>query len=209
MLSFLNNRSIEEMQKFFLTHGTGFSNVRSNDSATEEWMNELKMGASPDDDVEPLDLIVSMTNKSRKDRPTAQQVVNKILSFESELPFYGLCCSRDDDTTRGSDLWPLQSHPEHSICQTPISATTEIESEDSLNCSGDDREEVSGQMTPATNEEATSEPAEPGPTGNSESLEQIHQLQPPIHGPSPYLNPLALSEVARHQRDSFLDLRNR
>jgi hypothetical protein len=77
-----------------------------NEEGTMLWMHELEKSSECTDDLEPLDLILWMTKKPAKERPTAQQVLNTIVSFQTALPFYDNCCCKDDDTTRSSQAFP-------------------------------------------------------------------------------------------------------
>lgn len=122
MTTVLNNRTIEEMMDYYITHGTEGTCVRTNAKATKLWMEELQTKSKSSDDTEPLKLIAWMTERFAKDRPDAQQVVNTILSFESQQPFYGICCSVDDNSTQtfhqGFGRAPADNGDEKSVAET-------------------------------------------------------------------------------------------
>ena len=122
------------------------------------------MSSESSDDVEPLDLILWMTKVPGKDRPTAQQVVNTILSFESQLPFYGHCCCRDDDTTRSSQAWSTVGleTPEKEEMDPILAITQAPLSEDNTPKSGTASEENTISLVSIPEENSTGEvPQEP------------------------------------------------
>ena len=117
MTSVLNNRTLEEMKKFFVTHGTEREYVRSNEEATKLWMEELRRNPESAEDTEPLALIIQMIQRTPKDRYTAIQVVNTIQHFDSHLPFYGICCANDVGTTQKTyqELRPKTFHDDETV----------------------------------------------------------------------------------------------
>jgi hypothetical protein len=97
------------MKAFFSDNGTQSEYFWANQEATSLWIEKLKNESESRDDTEPLkELIPWMLQKLAKDRPTAQQVVNCILNFETRHAFYGMCCGNDDVTVESTydDLPP-------------------------------------------------------------------------------------------------------
>lgn len=99
MTTVLNNRAIQDMKSFYSNRGTESEFFYANQEATKSWIELMKKEAENHDDIEPLDeLIPWMMHGLAKERPTAQQVMNCILNFESQHAFYGICCGNEDIT---------------------------------------------------------------------------------------------------------------
>ena len=99
----LNSRTVREMKTFFGLNGTQSEHFWANQEATSLWIEKLKNESESRDDAEPLkELIPWMMHRLAKERPTAQQVVNCILNFETKHAFYGMCCGNDDVTIQSS-----------------------------------------------------------------------------------------------------------
>lgn len=93
----MNGRKIKEMKSFFASNGTQSEFFHANAEATKSWIKLIKETPEDEDDTEPLNKLIPWTmERLAKERPTAQQLVNCILNFESRHAFYGICCSNDD-----------------------------------------------------------------------------------------------------------------
>jgi serine/threonine protein kinase len=96
----LKGQTLEYQTEFFLTHGSGEKFVRDNRQATQEMIAELRrIGSLPDNQC--FTWVESMLQHDRKQRPTAAEIVNTIISQDSNAPypanpFCGICCKPND-----------------------------------------------------------------------------------------------------------------
>ncbi|OCK80990.1 kinase-like protein, partial [Lepidopterella palustris CBS 459.81] len=91
MATVLNDRSLDEMTKFYLENGSHYQGFWGNEEATKNWINELK-GDIPKSDAIPLEWISWMLKPAPDERPTSPQLLGCILDIESEFPFLCSLC---------------------------------------------------------------------------------------------------------------------
>lgn len=96
----LCNQRMQDLDNYYLNHGTRLPFIRGNDEATKSWIEVLRKKADTLYDTQPLDLVSEMTEIQGINRPTAPQVVNAVSNFEGAQPYHGICCSGDWDDTQ-------------------------------------------------------------------------------------------------------------
>lgn len=106
----IHEKTVRDMTAFFEMNGTGHTQVRSNEEATQQWIEQLSKLYNPSHDMQPLRLAQKMVQMEPRKRLTAPQVMSEILDFR-EMPnvFCGACCDMSNDTTRSAaneELWP-------------------------------------------------------------------------------------------------------
>lgn len=86
MATVLNDHSMEEMDEFYEENGTQLGAISKNEEATEMWIEELKSSARRDDIV-LFEWISWMLEQTPRDRPTADQLLGRILDTKSDHAF--------------------------------------------------------------------------------------------------------------------------
>jgi hypothetical protein len=128
MSTVLCNQSMQDLDKYYTSHGTRMPFIRGNPEATASWIEVLGKKADTVYDLQPVTLVKDMTEIRGVDRLTASQVVTAVLNFEGEQPFHGICCSGDGDDTQSLDeehVYDDATIFEDSLAQSEESATPE------------------------------------------------------------------------------------
>ena len=101
MATVLSNETIQNYERFFSNTGSGFLSVRENKEATKLWISHLGTTVDNRFDLQPAQLMLSMTRYRPLDRPTAAQLGALISDFEGEQLYSGFCCLQDSVTDVG------------------------------------------------------------------------------------------------------------
>ncbi|KAL8888558.1 MAG: hypothetical protein Q9215_004040 [Flavoplaca cf. flavocitrina] len=98
MVTVLQGSSISQMRKFIANHGTRQPCVFSNEPATTQWFEELRLnGRGPIFDNEPLSWIKDLTQSEPQRRPKPWALTSQIRSSISSTAFIGICCADEDE----------------------------------------------------------------------------------------------------------------
>jgi len=120
MTTVLNDHSMEEMDKFYEENGTTLGAISKNGEATEMWIEKLKNSARRDD-ILPFEWISWMLEQAPSERPTADQLLGRILDTRSDHAFLCSNCLADAHSSQAERI-ARNGLPD----EAPIEAVTEI-----------------------------------------------------------------------------------
>ncbi|KAJ8110231.1 hypothetical protein OPT61_g6867 [Boeremia exigua] len=106
MVTVLHDRTLGDIEAFYLEHGSKYGPYHLNHVATAEWISEL-LQVSPALDFEPLTWIREMLEAQPAARPTISQVVASILDAQTEHRFFCFACnelSQEDASSKTSEV---------------------------------------------------------------------------------------------------------
>jgi hypothetical protein len=94
---------MEEMDNFYEENGTQLGAISKNAEATKMWIEELKSSARRDDIV-PSEWIFWMLEQTPSERPTANQLLGRILDTKSDHPFLCSHCLADAQNIQSGSM---------------------------------------------------------------------------------------------------------
>ncbi|KAL8793110.1 MAG: hypothetical protein Q9195_004316 [Heterodermia aff. obscurata] len=109
MVTFLQGRTIADMDAFLCSHGHGVTSIHDNIEGAMNWFEELQASNTGSAiDNEPLTWIKGMLNRVHSNRPTAADLFEDVVTFQDGR-FCGHCCldtesSSDEDFESDRDL---------------------------------------------------------------------------------------------------------
>lgn len=103
MATVLNDHSMEEMDKFYEENGTTREAISKNEEATQMWIEMLKCSGRRDD-ILPFEWISWMLEQAPNDRPTADQLLGRILDTKSNHAFLCSHCLADAHSSQAESI---------------------------------------------------------------------------------------------------------
>ena len=94
----MKGETLESKLAHFRSSGSSGEDPRVNEEAFKDWMGRLQSTR----DNAPLEWIKNMILKDPEDRLKPEELMSRILTFEGESGYYGLCCGEEEE----SDLPP-------------------------------------------------------------------------------------------------------